>query len=528
MNFKQISFVVFLTIILNGCFLSQKNNLTNVQLTDEFIDGEIFVESIDFYERYLIDNPNDADFNYKMGFALINTKNRVKESILYFKKAKDLYNKPATKAHYIESSFQLARAYRASYLFIAALQELSEIKTDVEKNELLTTLIDREILKCEHGQRLFENKIKFTIQNLGDTINSEFQDHSPVISADESILIFTSRRPNGWNEEIDEDGNFNEDIFISENINGKWTVPKSIGLNINTEKHEASIGLSVDGQKLFIYKDEEYGSIYMSSFEKGEWGKPEKLGPNINTIERETHASLSADGKYLYFTSDRPGGFGGLDIYVSEKLRNGVWGPARNLGTAVNTKYNEEGPYIHPDGKTLYFCSKGHENLGGYDIFKSTKTNFDTWTKAENIGFPINTIGNDIFYMPTADGQRAYYSSPSHQDSDENDLFLITLDSVQRADVTVMIGSVFSKCSDDIPNTNIIIKDEETQESYSVKPNSINKRFIFITKWGKTYKIAVEVNGEIVFTDKFTIPADNAPKTTEYKNIRLDPDSNCN
>jgi len=528
MKLKIISLIAISFLLFQGCSLLKKSNLEMVQLTEDFIEGDIFAESIDFYERSLIDNPNDADAAYKMGFALLNTKGREKESIQYFKKAKGLSNSKSGKAKYVESAFQLARAYKASYLFVAALEELSKLKMEIEKNELLSTIVEREIIKCESGQRLFENKINFTITNLGDSLNSEYQDHSPVISADESLLIFTSRRPNGWTEEIDEDGNFNEDIFYCEkNGDGTWSKPQSIGLNINTEKHEASIGLSIDGQQLFIYKDDDYGSIYTSFFEKGEWSKPQKLGENINTSERETHASLSADGKLLYFTSDRPGGFGGLDIYVSEKLRNGVWGPARNLGNAINTKFNEEGPFIHPDGKTLYFSSKGHDNLGGYDIFKSTKTEFGTWTKAENIGYPINTIGNDVFYVPTADGQRAYYSSARNKESKDNDLYLITLDSVKRSDITVMIGSVFTKCTKDIPNVSITIKDTETQESYNVKPNHKNKRFIFIAKWGKTYKISVKLNDEYIFTDKLTIPVNNAPKMMKYKSIRLDPNSKC-
>lgn len=525
---KIFTLLIVSLIIFQGCSMFKKGNLEMVQLTEDFIEGDIFAESIDFYERSIIDNPNDADANYKMGFALLNTKGREKESIKYFKKAKDLSNSKKGMSKYVESSFQLARAYKASYLFGAALKELTDLKIKVEKNELLSTIVDREIIKCESGQRLFENKINFTITNLGDKINSKYQDHSPVISADESLLIFTSRRPNGWEEEIDEDGNFNEDIFYCEKQeDGTWSEPKSIGLNINTEKHEASIGLSIDGQQLFIYKDDDYGSIYTSFFEKGEWSKPQKLGENINTSERETHASLSADGKLLYFTSDRPGGFGGLDIYVSEKLRNGAWGPARNLGNAINTKYNEEGPYIHPDGKTLYFSSKGHENLGGYDIFKSTKTEFETWTKAENIGYPINTIGNDVFYVPTADGQRAYYTSAKSADSKDDDLFLITLDSVKRSDITVMVGTVFAKCLSELPDVSITIKDTETQDAYNVKPNHRNKRFIFIAKWGRTYKISAKINGEYIFTDKLIIPVDNAPRMMKYKSIRLDPDSNC-
>ncbi len=528
MNFKPIIFSLSLLVAFNTFAQKGGKNEEGIQLTEELIEGDIFLESIDFYERFLYDNPNDADFNYKMGFALLNTKNREKESIQYFKKAKEGFeNKKSFKYRYAEACFQLARTYRISYLFDEALMELGELKIKFEKSELINMVVEREILRCESGKNLFENKISYSISNIGDTVNSEFKDHSPVVSADESILIFTSRRPNGWEDEIDEDGNFNEDIFISEKENGKWSKPVGIGPNINTAKHEASIGLSIDGQQLLIYKEEDYGSIFTSSFRDGEWSIPEKLGSNINTENRETHASLSADGNSLYFTSDRDGGFGGLDIYVSEKLRNGIWGPPRNLGDAINTKYNEEGPYILPDENTLYFSSKGHENMGGYDIFRSHKTEFGTWTKAENVGYPINTIGNDVFYMPTADGQRAYYSCEKNPDESDSDIFLIKLNSVNRADITVVIGDVFLKCKNVLPDVSITVKDLDTQEEFHIKPNSKNKRFVFTAKWGKTYQIYATVNGEIIYTDQLTIPKDNAPETLKYQSIRLDPDSYC-
>ncbi len=212
------------------------------------------------------------------------------------------------------------------------------------------------------------------ITNLGDKVNSAYADYKPVLTADESQLIFTSRREGSTGDAVNAEGKYFEDIYVSNFENGEWTVPKSIGPTINTDDHEATVGLSADGQQLYVYKFlEGSGDIYMSNLMGANWMEPQKMGSDINLKSWESHASISADSKYLFFTSDREGGYGGSDIYYCQRLPDGSWGLAINMGPMVNSSYDEDGGYMHPDGQNFFFSSKGHNTMGGYDIMSVEK-----------------------------------------------------------------------------------------------------------------------------------------------------------
>ena len=302
-------------------------------------------------------------------------------------------------------------------------------------------------------------------------------------------------------------GEYDENIYISYSEDGgPWTTPVSIGDNINTADHEASIGVSVDGQKLLIYKSEEEGSIYVSDLVGDVWSKPKKLGSTINTKGRETHASLSADGTKLYFTSDRKGGYGGLDIYVSYRLLNGQWGEAKNLGPGINTAQDERAPYIHPDDITLYFSSKGHGGLGGFDIFSSQLNEFGTWTKPENIGYPINTSSDDIFYITSADRQRSYYTSSKEAGFGETDLYIIGLEEAEVANITIMTGKVYI-CRGILPEVSITVMDAKTDEVVGIyTPNSKSGKFLFVLNKGGRYNVIFEADGKIINEEQLYVP----------------------
>lgn len=285
--------------------------------------------------------------------------------------------------------------------------------------------IRQKLQECQVGDSLIMNPRAVDVQNLGGLINSPAHDYTPLITANEDMLVFTSRRRNSTGGKKTKDNQYFEDIYVSYQLVNRWSEPQSISKNINSDYHDAAAALSPDGKQIFLYKESGGGDIYTSYLKKGEWTEPESLGAPINSEYFETAVSITADGKTLYFTSDRPEGFGGLDIYKSEKLANGNWGKPENLGPTVNTPYSEDSPFIHPDGNTLYFSSDGHKGLGKYDIF-STELVDGQWQQPQNMGYPINTPDDDINFVISGNKYHAYYTSIREFGIGRADLYSIT------------------------------------------------------------------------------------------------------
>ena len=251
------------------------------------------------------------------------------------------------------------------------------------------------------------------------------------------------------------------------------------------------------------------------------------MGANINTRWRETHASISADGRYLYFTSDRSGGSGGLDIYVSEKNDNGTWGKAENLGSTINTVRDEEGPFIHHDGITLYFSSKGHATMGGFDILWRKKNEFGTWSMPKNMGYPVNTTENDAFFAMTADGKRAYYASYREDGIGSTDIFMMGLPEAEEKPLTVVKG-VIRVCKSEVDSVSILVYDKSTSEIVGVyKPNSKSGKYLFILNRGKKYQAVYKVNEKEIHAEDFHVGQD-ADFQVIYKPIDLKTGTPCN
>lgn len=290
--------------------------------------------------------------------------------------------------------------------------------------------VTRKIYECEQAKILVEFPEEVEIENMGEIVNSAYDDYGPIVDADESILIFTTRRLQDNLNEVLADDNFPyEDIFISHNIDSAWAHPANIGEHINTLYHGSSVGLSKDGRQLFIYKDDNQGDIFVSDLEEnGEWSEPQPLGNHINTAYSETSMSLSPDGNTMFFASNRPEGFGGFDIWITQKNKKGQWEKPVNLGSEINTKYDEDAPFIGFDGTTMYFSSDGGEGMGGFDIYRITYDSASTqWSPPSNMGYPINTPDDDIYFVPTKDGQRAYYSSVRDDGFGFTDLYVLKI-----------------------------------------------------------------------------------------------------
>jgi WD40-like Beta Propeller Repeat len=374
-------------------------------------------ESYYLYEEYelanqlylLLDSPDNLNIKYKIGTCYLNIPGEKEKSIPYLEEAvktASYDSKPESfkeiKAP-LDAYFSLAKAYLINNQLekaLSTLQTFSKLARETMPKGGMKNFeyIDQQIQACKNAIQYKENPIVFSKKTLGSDFNQGSINDNPAVSFDGNTIVYTERR-----------GIVNA-IFFSKKERGKWQPPIEITAEINAGEDCSSSSLNNDGTELFLYKTDNYdGVIYSSNFVNGAWTPVKKLNKNINTKFYESHASISSDGKKLYFTSNRDGGQGNLDIYVSEKDASGDWGPAVNLGAAINTPFNEDTPFITRNDSVLYFCSEGHSSMGGFDNFKSQKIG-TVWKTPTNLGFPLNSTDDDKFFQPINNGENAYYS----------------------------------------------------------------------------------------------------------------------
>ncbi len=401
--------------------------------------------------------------------------------------------------------YQFEKAITAYEKFITVM---SESKKE-DKNVLAETR--RKIEMCKTGKRLVAFPVNVKIKNLGSTVNSAYADYSPVLSADQTTIFFTSRRPNATGVQKDGEGNFMEDIFMSSKTETGWEKATNIGLPVNTEWNEATVGISPDGQTILIYKDDNGdGNIYSTTLNGDKWAAPVKLNENINSKYWEPSAFFTADGNTLYFTSNRPGGYGGRDLYTSKRTPGGDWGKAENMGPTINTPYDEDGPFIHPDGVTLSFSSNGHATMGGFDIFVSLRSNEGTWSECQNVGYPINTTDDDIFYVSSPNSRNAYFSSFREGGLGEKDNYMATFPDVKETPITLMKGNVLDELGKPAKNVVITVTDNETEQVLGVySANSKTGQFLFILTPGKNYNITYQAEKHLFYSENVEIPKES-------------------
>ncbi|GAL83018.1 hypothetical protein MYP_244 [Sporocytophaga myxococcoides] len=380
-------------------------------------------KALELYLNALEINPNKADVNYKVGILYLESDFKFK-ALSYLEKASALglsSDYPITKYLGIANQFNhnFEKAIENYQNYRGAITDKEEIKK-----------VDRRIYECRNGIEFIANPVPVKIDNLGPAINTLFPEYAPVISADDSILIFTSRRPGSTGGITDQSGMYFEDLYVSKKTHEGWVKPQNLGFPVNTTSHEASVGISPDGNQLFIYKDNGNGDIYVCSIsEDNKWSKPVSVGSEVNSVKYfENGACLSFDGKKLFFASNREGGAGGNDIWVTQKQDNGSWGKPSNLGLPINTEADEESPFMDLDGKTLYFSSRSHKGMGGFDIFKSVfNEESQKWSVPENLGYPINSADNDLYFILSGDGRHGYYASVKEGGYGDKDIYRISM-----------------------------------------------------------------------------------------------------
>ena len=484
-----------------------------------------FAEALQHYLKANEFNPQNGYLNYKIGECYLNSPDKAK-SIPYLEKAKLL-----DPAAHPDMQYSLGSAYHLNAEWDKAVIEYTRFQRSLPPQATaMMAQVKNRIKQCKTGKELEQNPLNVKIENLGSVINSEYTDYVSSISADESILMFTSRRKGSTGEEYDDYAQeYLEDIYISLNENGEWSKPKNLGKPVNTPRNDAIAGLSFDGQRLFVYRDDEDGNgdIYESKLKGEKWSEVTKFSEPINSEHHESTACLAYDGKTLYFVSNRPetGAFGGRDIYMSKwDKRRKIWKKPKNLGRNINTKYNEESVFIHPDGKTLYFSSQGHNSMGGYDIFKSTAKG-RSWSRPKNLGYPINSPDDDVFFVVSASGRHAYYSSVQKEGFGKRDLYMITFIDPPTEPIEPQLTLLKGIITDAVTGAKIGARMELIDNELNVvvadfESNSTTGKYLVSLPSGKNYGIVVNAEGYLFHSENVNIPASYGYQEVE-KNIAL-------
>jgi flagellar motor protein MotB len=512
--------------------------MDNLKRGDELFDeGEFYAkDAIPYYEAANRFNPYNAFLNYRLGICyFFNHQNE--RGIEVLKKAISLNPSVATDVHYYlgkcyqrEMKWDEAKSAYGTFAATLSSEQVNERK-----------LIDKLLRECDNGKELTAKPIRAFIDNMGANINSQYHEYGVAINADASVMMFTSRRPGNIGGLKDPSTNdYYEDIYMAERVGEKWSLAENLGEPVNDEGHNACLSLSNDGMELFVFKGNEktLGDVYTSNRYKGEWSKPKEIEKDINTKYHESSASLSPDRRKLYFVSDRPDGFGGRDIYVAD------WNPEKkhftnptNLGSVINTEYDEEGVFIHPDGKTLYFSSEGHKTMGDFDIFYSTWDGV-SWSAPVNLGFPINSPDIDVFFLVSANKRYGFFTSDKEGGYGNRDLYRIEFLGEEKQPVLTtedqLIASIAQPKSATViePTVEVTtsklalvrgtVLDEKTRQPLfaqmelvdnttgevlaDFESNQKNGMFLISLPSGKNYGIAVKAESYLFHSENFLIP----------------------
>ena len=531
--------IILIALLFSLSLFSQKDSTQNTsgqayyEFVDHFYDAdayiyeENFIKAVEILEGIIENGTDNANIQYRLGFSYLNMPLQKNKAIPHLEKAIESMSaryeddRHEEKNAPFDALFYLGKANHLIHKFNEAIDYYSDFQAKVIEHNIKTDLNEeasREMEICDNAIELMKFPVDVVTKNLGEKVNSEYADHSPVVVADENSIFFTSKREGSTGDEQMLDGQYFEDIYKVENKDDKWTNAKKLSGDINSINHDAIIALSVDGQDMYIYRDEDgSGNIYQSKFEGETWGKVKKLGDHINTKYVENHVSISADNNTLFFTSSRKGGYGGFDIYKSTKLPNGEWGEAFNLGPNVNTKYNEVSPFLHYDGKTLFFSSRGHHTMGGYDVFYCTINEDGTTTEPINIGYPINDTGDDQAYVIMPNGKRMYYSSVKEGGYGFEDIYLIHLKNGFERPMALVSGAVTKEGIADFDYIDIEVVDVEMDESIGAfLPRKDNGKYIFILATERKYHITYSCAGYQDFEKEIVIKkADNYEKNQQ-------------
>lgn len=478
-----------------------------------FYEGN-YAEASELYEELLEESPKNPGLLLETGICYYRMGTDRQATIDYFQEALD--NAPEDEV-VPELYFYLAKAHHINYDFDAAIHWFQEFKASIAKNDPLHEDADLFIQMAENGKRMVMDKKEWRITNLGEKINSEYADFRPVLTLDEKVLFFTSRRL--WPDEKNRafvnqaNGQYFEDVYYSLNVGGEWQEPVISDIS-SAKRNEASVAITVDGKQLIIYKDDEEGNgdLFLTELGNKDLKKPEILPEQISDDKSwESHGCFSPDGKTLYFASDRKGGYGGVDLYKVEMDDKGNWGKPENLGSEINTAMDEEAPFMAVDGVTLYFSSNGNMSMGGFDIFYSKMKEDGSWGAKVNMGYPLNTTDDDVFFVLGADGKTGYYASSKQLRKDDRgimesfggmDLMKIEFDKSYLESAVFLSGLVLD--ADSVPIKEgieiMVVAESQPNDASFAAPRSLDGGYIVLLQPCDAFEVKFYLNDKLIHT----------------------------
>lgn len=486
---------LMLTIaVLCGVF-SAKAQDDDIILVKKFAESAFKKGDYEFaLQNYLVLLPHDRDnidLRYRLGVCYTETNVDKEKAVEHLEYVASFNNYP------IRTKFFLGKAYMYNYRFTEAIDAFYDYKmVGVDENDLFEA--DRMIKMCDYTKELMNNPKNVTFTRLDTTINSDVDDMCPVVTPDNNLLYFSSNR-----HHIKE---YDADVYAgrySERKKGIWQ--PSVQIPISSYDDENVVGTTPDGNRVLVYANGDYAThdikMYTRKGTKFAKALATDLPADMNTDDIEMGACITADGNTIYFASNRPGGRGGLDLYVAHRGLDGRWGPSENMGTTINTEYDENYPSLSPDGKTLYFASKGHDSMGGYDIFQVSYNNeANNWFKPVNLGFPLNTPLDDTKITFAEDGT-AYIAAKRKEGIGNLDIYKVVFASDENAQATFIRGLVFVGETEDTS----LPHDERMPKAYAwvydefgniIRQINVDEGEFFVQLYEGNYTVEVRFEGQ--------------------------------
>jgi hypothetical protein len=396
-------------------------------------------------------------------------------------------------------------------------------KSNSEKNRLMAL---KNVKNCEFAIEAMKKPVTFNPVSVGGGVNTPEDEYWPSITADGQTLMFTRQVYSDYLPSAM--GSSQEDFYLSIKSDSSWGRAVNLGEPLNTKSNEGAQSLSSSGNYMYFTACERSGGmgscdIYFSAFSNGRWSVPYNLGGPVNSKNWESTPSISADGNLLIFSSNRPGGFGGKDLWSSVLTNKGSWANPVNLGKSINTSGEEMSPFIHFDGKTLYFASDGRPGMGGFDIYFTRMKDDSTWSEPQNLGFPINTSSDDMGLVIEAGGQKGYFSSKRDNKNGKDIFYFILDESVRPNPVSYLKGKVTDKETGKLLKADYELINLSTNKVTIKSATDDNGNFLVCLPSGFNYGLNVSKTGYLFYSDNFMFEGQHTVMEPFIKRINLSP-----